>query len=112
VSERFDDFEEDRNVTSESGSDPDPTYRPIPLDPGDALDTSRGIVGTELVEFNAEVGKDGGKVGFKGAPDVLTQVLGVGSVVAGGILWPTAGWESGVMVAILGPTIAWLFRRR
>lgn len=112
MSERFDESEEDRDVTSESGPDPDLTNRPIPLDSGDALDTSRGIIRMEVVEFNAEVGKDGGKVGFKGAPDVLTQVLGVCSVVAGGILWPTAGWEPGIMVALLGPTVAWFFRRR
>jgi hypothetical protein len=112
VSERYDDSEEDRDLTPESGSEPNPTNRPIPLDPSDGYDISRGIIRTERIELDAEMGKDGGKFRFRGAPDVLTQVLGVGSVVAGGILWPTAGWEPGIMVALLGPTIAWLFRRR
>lgn len=112
MSERHDDSEEDRDLAPELGSEPDPTNRPIPLDPSDGYDISRGVVREERIEIDAEMTKDGGKLRFRGAPDVATQVLGVGCVVAGGILWPTAGWEPGTMVAVLGPAVAWFFRRR
>jgi len=64
----------------------------------------------QRMELEGEVANVG-KFRFKGQNHMATQVMAVGSVVAGGVLWPIGGWLPGLMVMILGPTVAWVFRK-
>lgn len=62
------------------------------------------------MELDAEVSKVG-RFRFRGENYMATQVMAVGSVIAGGVLWLLGGWLPGLLVMLLGPLVAYVFHK-
>jgi len=83
----------------------------VPVDEGGPLGPKeKPQFQPQPMELDGEV-PNVGKFRFRGENYMATQVMAVGSVIAGGVLWPLGGWLPGLLVMLLGPLVAYVFHK-